>query len=211
MAIIIAVLAFLSIGAIAWVAVGGDGDRAAKRAKEIAAPRKKRRPPGHDRGSGRAKAQADQFRRAQRTERDAEEKAVNRCSRSRARLRKPALPSRCCISGWPLARLALRPSAHACISARRSIWPPCSALSASWACRAGVLGFLISSRQKKFGRQMADGIDVIVRGVKSRSAAEPVLAHSRNGIARAAEERIRQRLRRAADGRAARAEPAEAI
>jgi tight adherence protein B len=30
-----------------------------------------------------------------------------------------------------------------------------------------VLGFLISSRQTKFARQLADGIDVIVRGVKS--------------------------------------------
>jgi tight adherence protein B len=30
-----------------------------------------------------------------------------------------------------------------------------------------VLGFMMSRRQKKFGHQLADGIDVIVRGVKS--------------------------------------------
>lgn len=30
-----------------------------------------------------------------------------------------------------------------------------------------VLGFLVGGRQKKFGNQLADGIDVIVRGVKS--------------------------------------------
>jgi tight adherence protein B len=30
-----------------------------------------------------------------------------------------------------------------------------------------VLGFLVSSRQKKFSNQLADGIDIIVRGVKS--------------------------------------------
>lgn len=164
--ILVAILAFLSIGAMAWVFVGGDSDLAAKRAKEIGTPRK---------GAVRRDMTAEV---ATQKRKQSNADALKDLNEKQKKSRKSMLSIKGKIAQAGLAIEVLH------------FWLAAGALGVAGfgACMyfgaplyiaalvgfigfvgipRWVLGFLISSRQKKFARQLADAIDVIVRGVKS--------------------------------------------
>jgi tight adherence protein B len=163
--LLIALLSALTFGALGWVFFAGD-DKAAKRAKEIAGPRRVV-------GKGR----------------DAMEVATQKRKQSNAEAlkdlgdrQKNARKSMVSIAGQiAQAGLTISPAHFWMGSAALGALAVGAGLMLGWplwltglvgfASLVGlprwILGFLRDQRQKKFSQQMADAVDVIVRGVKS--------------------------------------------
>ena len=164
--ILVAALLLIAIGAGAWVFLGSDNEQASKRAKEIVTGRGK---PGKVRDAVEAAA----LKRKQ-TNADALKELGDRQKRSRK--------SMLSIKGQ-IAQAGLSISvthfwigaAVLCAVVTGGIYamnaPLYAVLLVAFASFVGaprwILGFLKDKRQKKFSMQMADAVDVIVRGVKS--------------------------------------------
>lgn len=164
--ILIAILAFLSIGAMAWVFVGGDSDIASKRAKEIAGPRKSA--PRRDMTAELATQKRKQTNADALKDLNEKQKKTRKSMLSiKGKIAQAGL-NVAVLHFWLAAGALGAAGAGACMYFGAPLYA--SALVAfvgfvgipRW-----VLGFMIASRQKKFARQLADAIDVIVRGVKS--------------------------------------------
>ena len=164
--LIIAILAFVAVGAIGW-ALGGShgGDRAAKRAKELSGVGKRPR-----RDS--AAEVANQKRKAVNAE------ALKDLGERQKRSRKSMLSIKGQIAqaglGFSDTAFWIGSSVFGVVAGLMALLmhtPPLVALFIFVAAFLGLprwaLKFLIGMRQKKFASQMADGIDIIVRGVKS--------------------------------------------
>ena len=165
--LIIAILAFVAIGAIGWVFAGDHGgEKAAKRAKEMSAGRAAK--PKRD-----AAAEAANQKRKQ-----ANADALKDLGERQKQARKSMLSIKGQIAQ---AGLNFSESAFWIGSAVFAVVVGVAALvmKAPLIVTGGlflatflgvprwVLGFLKGMRQKKFAEQMADGIEIIVRGVKS--------------------------------------------
>lgn len=167
-ALVVAVLAFFSIGAIGWAFLGGGDERASQRAKEIGSAKRN--------STAKVRDMAQEAATAKRKQSNAD--ALKDLGERQKKSRKSMLSIKgqiaqagleisllhfwigggvfaavvvgvCLYFGAPLYMTGLLGFA-AFIGAPR------------W-----FLGFLIARRQKKFAVQMAEGVDVIVRGIKS--------------------------------------------
>lgn len=168
MALLVALLAFLSIGAVGWVFAGAGSDVASKRAKEIAAPRRS--------AIGKAKDMAQEAATLKRKQSNAE--ALKDLGERQKKSRKSMTSVRGQIAQagleysevhfWIASGVLGALTVGACFMMGA---PLMITALAGFAGLIGlprwVLSFLIAQRQKKFSVQMAEGVDVIVRGIKS--------------------------------------------
>jgi tight adherence protein B len=165
-AILIAILAFAAVAAAGWVLGGNHGDeKAAKRAKELTQPKRKR-------ADANTAEQANTKRKAQNAE------ALKDLGERQKRSRKSMLSIKGQIAqaglSFPDTTFWIGSGALAVVLALVAFVMQAPPLVIGGMVLIGGLGlprwilkFLIGARQKKFASQMADGIDVIVRGVKS--------------------------------------------
>lgn len=165
--LIIAVLAFVAIGAIGWVFAGDHGgEKAAKRAKEMSAGRAAK--PKRD-----AAAEAANQKRKQ-----ANADALKDLGERQKQARKSMLSIKGQIAQAGLnfsestfwigsAVLAIVVGIAALVMKAPLIVTGGLFFATFLGVPRWVLGFLKGMRQKKFAEQMADGIEIIVRGVKS--------------------------------------------
>jgi tight adherence protein B len=166
MPIIVAVLAFLSIGAAAWAFVGGENDNASRRAKEIGAPRKnavRRDMTAEVAAQKRKQSNSDALKDLNEKQKKTRKSMLSIKGKiAQAGLSVPVLHF------WIAAGVLGVAGFGACMYFGAPIYMAALAAFIGFVgVPRWVLGFLISRRQKKFGHQLADGIDVIVRGVKS--------------------------------------------
>jgi tight adherence protein B len=164
--LIVAILALLSIGAMAWVFVGGDGDLAAKRAKEIAGPRKnavRRDMSAEIATQKRKQSNADALKDLN----DRQKKSRKSMLSIKGKIAQAGL-SVSVLHFWGGAAVLCAVVTGLCLYLKA---PLVVTALLSFVAFVGmprwVLGFMIARRQKKFAHQLADAIDVIVRGVKS--------------------------------------------
>ncbi|MBN8606034.1 MAG: type II secretion system F family protein [Caulobacterales bacterium] len=164
-ALIVAVLAFLAIGGVGIVFAGGDNQPATaqKRVKAVAGARVDKR------------NQAVEMAALKRRQTTAE--ALKELSQSEKQSRKRRLS----IKGlMAQAGIKMTPTVFWALSAGLGLVLGIAGLIIQGWIGAGmgffiglfglprwILGFLVGGRQKKFANQLADAIDVIVRGVKS--------------------------------------------
>ena len=165
--LIIAILAFVAIGAIGWVFAGDHGgEKAAKRAKEMSAGRAAK--PKRD-----AAAEAANQKRKQ-----ANADALKDLGERQKQARKSMLSIKGQIAQAGLnfsestfwigsAVLAVVVGIAALVMKAPLIATGGLFFATFLGVPRWVLGFLKGMRQKKFAEQMADGIEIIVRGVKS--------------------------------------------
>ena len=165
--LIVAILALLSIGAMAWVFIGGgDGDLAAKRAKEIAGPRKnavRRDMSAEIATQKRKQSNADALKDLS----DRQKKSRKSMLSIKGKIAQAGL-SVSVLHFWGGAAVLCVIVVGLCLYLQA---PPLITILMAVVSFIGmprwVLGFMIAGRQKKFAHQLADAIDVIVRGVKS--------------------------------------------
>lgn len=164
-ALIVAVLAFVAIGGVGLAFAGGDNQPAAaqKRVKAVAGARVDKR------------NQAVEMAALKRRQSTAE--ALKELSQSEKQSRKRRLS----IKGMMAqAGIKMTPTVFWALSAGLGLVLGVAGLIIQGWIGAGmgffiglfglprwILGFLVGGRQKKFANQLADAIDVIVRGVKS--------------------------------------------
>lgn len=164
--LIVAILAFLSIGAVAWVFVGGDGHLAAKRAKEIAGPRKNaaRRDMSVEIATQKRKqSNADALKDLN----DRQQKSRKSMLSIKGKIAQSGL-SVSVMHFWAGAAVLCAVIVGVCLFLKAPVYITIlAAVVAFIGMPRWVLSFMIAGRQKKFAHQLADAIDVIVRGVKS--------------------------------------------
>ena len=165
--LLIAILAFVAVGAGAWVFAGShDADKAAKRAKELAAPKKgvaRRDLAAEQQNQKRKQQNADALKDLgdrQKKSRKAILSIKGQITQAGLNFSDTAFWIGSAVFGIISGFIALM--MHAGLLVSGGILFACGLGLPRW-----ILGFLISMRQKKFASQMADGIDVIVRGVKT--------------------------------------------
>lgn len=164
-ALIVAVLAFVAIGGVGFVFAGGEQPAtASKRVKAVAGAQ----------AVDRRKQAVDM---AALKRRQSTQEALKELSQTEKQSRKRRLSVKGMIAQ---AGLKTTPVAFWLMSAGLGVVLGIAGLIVQGWIGAGmgffigllgiprwVLGFLVAGRQKKFGNQLADAIDVIVRGVKS--------------------------------------------
>ncbi len=164
--LIVAILAFLSIGAMAWVFAGGEGGLAAKRAKEIAGPRKgavRRDMSVEIATQKRKQSNADALKDLN----DQQKKSRKSMLSIKGKIAQAGL-SVSVIHFWGAAAVLCAVVIGLCLHLQTPLMiTGLTAIVAFIGMPRWVLGVMIARRQKKFAHQLADAIDVIVRGVKS--------------------------------------------
>lgn len=166
--ILLAILAFVAVGAAGWAFAGNSAsDRAAKRAKEIASPKRKL-----------AKIEALNAEKDNQKRRAANQEALKDLGERQRRSRKSMLSIKGQISqagfefsegAFWVASLVVGAVIAFALFIVHAPWYAllCGFVAGALGLPRWVLKFLIGARQKKFAEQMADGIEIIVRGVKS--------------------------------------------
>jgi tight adherence protein B len=167
-ALIVALLAFVAVGAIGMALNQSPGaERAAKRAKEVAGTAKTssvRKPKEDDINAKRRAATQENLREMARKQRASSKNLLS----VKARLEQAGLT----ISEqqfWMFSAIAgaLIGAAAFFASGMNALWGLGAFFVASFGLPRWLLGMLVGNRQKTFTNQLADAIDIIVRGVKS--------------------------------------------
>lgn len=163
-ALIVAALAFVAIGGVGFVFMGNGPAPAAKRIKAVAGAR----------ASDRRKQVADMatLKRKQSTQEALKELAANEKQSRKRRLSIRGLIAQAGINLSPTMFWAMSAGAGAAFAvAGLLVQGPLGAAMGFFVGMFGLprwaLGVMVAGRQKKFSNQLADAIDVIVRGVKS--------------------------------------------
>lgn len=169
MEILVAILAFLAVAGVGVAFTMTPGtDKSAKRAKELVSGKVTTRGGRKD-----AAAEATAKRRAsvQENLRDlarAQETSRKNLLSVKARLAQAGLPYSESTFWFASAGLGLTLAAIAFFaSGMNPIWAGAAVVIGGLGLPRWILGMLINKRQKNFVNQLADGIDIIVRGVKS--------------------------------------------
>ncbi len=163
-ALLVAVLAFVAIGGIGVAFAGGQPAAASKRVKAVAGATK----------IDRRKQAADiaALKRRQSTQEALRELSANEKQSRRRRLSVKGLIAQAGVNLSPTVFWIISAACGAVLAlAGLLIQGPIGALMGFFIGMFGLprwfLGVLVGGRQKKFSNQLADAIDVIVRGVKS--------------------------------------------
>ncbi len=162
-ALIAAVLAFVAIGGAGLAfAGGGEGRASSKRVQAVAGARGARKPV----------IDPNTLKRKQNTQDALKEMAQNEKQSRKRRLSVKGLLEQAGLTVSPTAFwIASGILGVVCAIAGLLVQGPIGAGAGLFVGALGLprwgLGFMVSGRQKKFSNQLADAIDVIVRGVKS--------------------------------------------
>jgi len=195
--IITAVLAFIAIGGLGLAFTGDpSGERAAKRAKEFSRKATKSKPNAIDLATAKRKQSVQDGLK----ELSLQQKKSRKATLSvRGRITQAGLSfseSTFWIGSIVLgAALGL---ASFIASGGNLLFSIASLVGGALGLPRWILGFLVSRRKKKFTDQLADGIDIIVRGVKSGLPLNQCLRI----IAAESPEPLRQEFRLIVDGQA---------
>lgn len=163
-ALLVAVLAFVAIGGLGFAFSGGQPAAATRRVKAVAGASK----------ADRRKQAADMvaLKRRQSTQEALRELSANEKKSRQRRFSVKGLIAQAGINLSPIMFWVMSAGAGAVLAlAGLLIQGPIGAAMGFFIGLFGlprwILGMLVSGRQKKFASQLADAIDVIVRGVKS--------------------------------------------
>lgn len=164
--ILAAILAFVTIGGIGWVLVGGDesGNQAVKRAKAMGDAREQaksaRKGATPATPEARRKQIMSQLQQAERADRKARMTINNRLQQAGLSMKVRTFWIASGVAGTLVFLIVLLFSTNLLISLGL-------ALVVGLGLPRWILGFLAKRRLKKFSLEFANAVDVIVRGIKS--------------------------------------------
>lgn len=164
MTLIIAALAFVMVGGVGFALAGGQKNNAAKRAKAMASRGAKQKNAADTSTLRRRQNMADALKELSDSEKQSRKRRISikgqllQAGMVTTTLTTYWLGASGCAAVLAIAGFFIHPGLIA---------PAVGAAIGLFGVPRWYLGFMVAGRQKKFAEQLADAIDIIVRGVKS--------------------------------------------